>query len=312
MAGSRQPRRVLITGAGGNLGRKLVAVLLRRAWCEGVVGVDRAAGAPADRFVPIVADLADPRDAGWRDAMAGCEAVVHLAAWNPAPNAPWPDACRSYDMTLNVVLCAAEAGVRRLVFASSNHVMGRYKDPPLSETLGPGALSTDLPPGPGTRWHNGRELVDAVAYAASKLLGERLCVAAAEGSGGRLTTVSVRIGWCQPGENRPETISATGMSRGVTALNAVPEDERDLRWFRDMWLSNRDFGAVMERALVADAASWPSPGIVVNGMSRNRFMAWDVETTRTLIGYEPQDDIWDHLPMGDPARGRNSAEPVAP
>jgi hypothetical protein len=24
-------------------------------------------------------------------------------------------------------------------------------------------------------------------------------------------------------------------------------------------------------------------------------MPWDIETTRRLIGYEPQDDIWDHV-----------------
>lgn len=217
MAGSEPPRRVLVTGAGGNLGRKLMAVLLSRHWCETVVAVDRdpptVAGA-GHRLVPVAADLADSHDPRWRDAMTGCEAVVHLAARNPAPSAPWSDACASFDITANVVLRALEADVRRLVFASSNHVMGRYKDPPLADGIKPGALSTAMPPGPGTRWHNGREPVDATAYAASKLLGERLCAAAAEASGGALTTVSVRIGWCQLGDNRAVTISAAGSSRG--------------------------------------------------------------------------------------------------
>ena len=299
MTGFRPPRRVLVTGAGGNLGRKLIAALLHRPWCEEVVGVDREPMLPEavdPRLRPVVADLADGLDPRWREAMEGCDAVVHLAARNPAPNAPWADACASYDMTANVVLRALQTGVRRLVFASSNHVMGRYKDPPLANGLKPGALSTALPPGPGTRWHDGREFVDAVAYAASKLLGERLCVAAAAGSGGALTTVSVRIGWCQPGENRPETISAAESSRGEPPAGQGPEAERDGRWFRAMWLSNRDFAALMERALLADAAGWPSPGVVVNGMSRNRGMPWDLDTTRAFVGYEPQDDIRDHLP----------------
>jgi hypothetical protein len=54
----------------------------------------------------------------------------------------------------------------------------------------------------------------------------------------------------------------------------------------------------MERALLADAQAWPEPGIVVNGMSANRDMPWDIETTRRLIGYEPRDDIWDHVARG--------------
>jgi hypothetical protein len=30
-------------------------------------------------------------------------------------------------------------------------------------------------------------------------------------------------------------------------------------------------------------------------MSANRDMPWDIKTTRRLIGYEPQDDIWEHI-----------------
>jgi hypothetical protein len=52
---------------------------------------------------------------------------------------------------------------------------------------------------------------------------------------------------------------------------------------------------VFERALLSEGKTWPQPGIVVNGMSANRSMPWDIETTRQLIGYEPQDDVWAHL-----------------
>ena len=52
--------------------------------------------------------------------------------------------------------------------------MGQYNDPPLADGLAPGGLTTSLPPGPGTRWFNGREFVQGVAYATSKLMGERV------------------------------------------------------------------------------------------------------------------------------------------
>jgi hypothetical protein len=51
--------------------------------------------------------------------------------------------------------------------------MGQYKDPPLSDRIAPGGLTTALPPGPGTRWFNGRIVVQGTAYAPSKLMGER-------------------------------------------------------------------------------------------------------------------------------------------
>ena len=70
-----------------------------------------------------------------------------------------------------------------------------------------------------------------------------------------------------------------------------PDAERDLRWFRSMWLSNRDYAQVMERAVRADTTRWDACAIVVNGMSANRAMPWDIGLTARLIGYEPEDDI---------------------
>jgi nucleoside-diphosphate-sugar epimerase len=291
-------RSVLVTGAGGNLGQKLIACLLAGEWCDRIVALDHAADEPpatmrSERLRWVQANLADPSDHRWRDAFAAVDAAVHFAAQNPYPDAPWSDASASFDMTLNMLGAAAGASVRRVVFASSNHVMGRYKDPPLADGLVPGGLTTSLPPGPGTRWFNGRETVQGFAYAASKLMGERACIGEANRSGGKMAAVCVRIGWCQPGENRPETINTSGLPGAE--VDQSSDTERDLRWFRNMWLSNRDFAAVMERALLADATRWPQPGIVVNGMSANRGMAWDIESTRALIGYEPQDDVWRHM-----------------
>ena len=297
---SNAPSRVLITGAGGNLGYKMVEHLASADWCSGIIGIDRhgdAFGAlravGGGKLETVVADLADPNDAAWRKALGQTDAVVHLAAQNSNPDSSWDDACASLDMTLLLTGAASEAGVKRFVFTSSNHVMGRYKDEPLAETLSPGALTTALTPGPGTRWHNGEREVDGTPYAVSKLMGERACATAAALSD-RLTAVSVRIGWTQPGENRPETINATGVS-GRDAPGA-PGADRALRWFRNMWLSNRDFIQVMERALLAGAEGWPARAIVVNAMSANAGMAWDLEHTRQYIGYAPQDDLWASLP----------------
>ncbi|HEY8565816.1 MAG TPA: NAD(P)-dependent oxidoreductase [Beijerinckiaceae bacterium] len=293
------PTRIAVTGAGGNLGRKLIAHLVAEAsWCEEIVALDRddAAlealnGLADDRAIPIrrvAADLTDARG-DWRGALASVDAVVHFAAQNPYPGASWDDACLSFDMTANLLSAAAETGVRRVVFASSNHVMGRYKDPPLADEIGPGRLTTALTPGPGTRWTVRGEPIDGVAYAASKLMGERACLAAAAASGGALTAVAIRIGWCQPGENLARTLNTTGVPG---AEDGPPEPpSRELTWFRAMWLSNRDFAHLLTRALVADPAGWPAPGIVVNGMSANTGMAWDIAETSRLLGYKAQDDV---------------------
>ena len=241
-------------------------------------------------------DLTDPRDSRWRDAFDRVQAVVHFAADNPYPDASWDEAAISIDMTLNVALAAAGSpSVERFVFATSNHVMGRYKDDPLAATVGPGTLTPDRPLGVGTVWAETDPPLDATAYSSTKMVGERICQALGAQSDGATTFVSVRIGWCQPGPNLPETLNATGepgADSGAAESHPDPEGYRRAeRWFRLMWLSNRDFVHLFERAVNADAGPWPAPAILVNGMSDNTGMAWSLDETRRYLGYQPLDDV---------------------
>ena len=285
---SKDAQRVVITGAGGNLGGKLIAAFDSAAWCRSIVAIDQAfpdrGFGGASKVVAVQADLADRRDARWIEAIAGADVIVHLAARNPYPTASWEDSTASFDMTLNLLGAAEQAGVSRFVFMSSNHVMGGYKD--VTPAVEPGALTEALPPRPGTRVLDASgDISDSPAYAVHKLMGERLCRERALGSGGRLTTISLRIGWCQPGVNLPETLNATGVPG-----DAVPDDaesRRAYQWFRGMWLSNDDFARIVERAILADASGWSSPAVVINAMSTNKDMVWNLDEARRHLGYIP-------------------------
>jgi len=278
--------RVAITGANGNIGRKLIAGFLAAPDIAVLHAIDRdVAGLSPDdaRVFPIQADL---RGAGLLDALAGMDAVVHLAAQNPYPDASWEDASASFDMTAKLSEACAKAGVSRFVFATSNHVMGGYKDTPVA--LSDGGLSTTLPPLVGTLVKTSEGLIDSTAYAAAKLMGERVVTVKAEA--GAFSAVLLRIGWCQPGENTPQTISAAGTPKS-DLIETDSERDHDLRWFRAMWLSNGDLVRCVLAALRAEASAWPSPAIVVNAMSANRPSPWDLSAGRELIGYEPLDDV---------------------
>ncbi len=308
-------KRVVITGAAGNLGWKLVRHLCADGHVSRVVGLDLnppteqqlaelSAAGHGDRFKAVCCDLADGDDRRWRNEIEHCDAVVHFAAKNPFPEATWDDANTSLDMTINVALAAAEAGVRRFVFVSSNHVMGRSKDEPLASRIGPGELTTDLPHAVGTVWHTGDRLMDSTVYAVAKSSGERVCRAlATQGSdrttsSGRTTFVCVRVGWCQPGDNLPATLSAAGTPTQTTGSVTDAGTDADAaqfdateQWFRSMWLSNRDFAHLFERAVMADGAAWPHPCIVVNGMSANTGMKWSLSEATELLGYQPRDNV---------------------
>ena len=299
-------RSIAITGGLGNLATKLFRHLAGLPGIERLVGLDLRP-APADHAATVLAgiptratlhfvecDLADVHDQRWRAALAEVDAIVHFAAKNPYPEATWEEAAISLDMTLHVANAAVANGVKRVVFATSNHVMGRYKDDPLWQQIGPGELTTALPPGTGTIWHTGTQWMDSTAYATAKLYGERVCQEAGARAGGRTTFVAVRIGWCQPGANLPSTLSAAGTPTQPSG-GATGQDEglaRAEQWFKGMWLSNRDFLQLFERALLTDGSSWPAGYLLVNGMSNNRGMKWSLEATRRWLGYAPVDDVF--------------------
>lgn len=247
------PASVLVTGAAGNLGAKLATHLASRTR---LVLVDRAASAGV-----LAADLS--RWGEWTGHLKGVEAVVHLAG-NPVAYHDWPDLIGpNIDAMLNVYEAAAAAGVRRVVFASSNHVMGGYQDGP------PIPITEQLPPKPGLRYFADSAERFSGAYAATKLLGERVGRQYAHTHG--LEVVAVRLGWVWRGMNTPGHLPA---ERG--------------EWFRQMWLSDRDFLQLMDCCL---AAPLPEPFLIVNGMSANTGMRWDLSTARTVLGYRPRDDV---------------------
>lgn len=111
------PRRVVLTGAAGRIGRAVSGVLAER-W--DLVRTDRQTAAESVAGIGVL-DVTD-LDA-CRAAFAGADAVVHLAA-NPSPDATFdellaPNLVGPYA----VAQAAADAGVRRLVLASSLHAV---------------------------------------------------------------------------------------------------------------------------------------------------------------------------------------------
>ncbi|MEM9879618.1 MAG: NAD(P)-dependent oxidoreductase, partial [Pseudomonadota bacterium] len=114
------PRRVLITGAAGNVGRVL------RAGFQGQYPKLRLTDiAPMDDAGTGEEIMyADMRDIdALAPVMEGVDCVVHLAGL--ADEADWRSVCAlAIDGCYNVFEAARLAGVQRIVYASSNHAIG--------------------------------------------------------------------------------------------------------------------------------------------------------------------------------------------
>lgn len=126
---------VLVTGASGFVGSAVVRRLLADGWAVRVLlrpNSDRRSIEGLDVEVAI-GDLTDP--ASLVAAVRGCEALFHVAAdyrlWVRDPQTMM---ATNVDGTRTLILAAAEAGVRRIVYTSSVATLGLQRDEPADET----------------------------------------------------------------------------------------------------------------------------------------------------------------------------------
>lgn len=116
---------VMVTGSGGFVGRHMVPALARNGWT--VRRAVRKSTAGADE---VIIDSIGP-NADWRAALAGAEAVVHLAACvHQRGREHDVELYRTVNLegTLHLARCAADAGVRHFIFVSTVLVHGRTTD----------------------------------------------------------------------------------------------------------------------------------------------------------------------------------------
>ena len=138
--------KYLVTGAAGFIGRSIAATLLARG--ESVRGIDsfisgkRENLAGLDGLEFIAGDLADPEVC--RAACEGVEVVFHEAALASVPRSvadPVSTNINCVDATLNVLVAARAASVRRVIYAGSSSAYGDTPTLPKREEMAPRPIS---------------------------------------------------------------------------------------------------------------------------------------------------------------------------
>ncbi|WP_203567745.1 NAD-dependent epimerase/dehydratase family protein [Aestuariimicrobium ganziense] len=163
-------RRILITGATGGIGLSLVE---RLASDYDIVQQGRTPRTDQQEKVLRKADLNDYAEV--LPLMEGVDTVIHLAG-SASPESSWDDVLEANIVGLrNVLEAARESGVRRVVFASSNHAMGMY------DRLEQWPVYPDQLPRPDS------------LYGVSKVFGEALGRYYHDHYG--LDFIALRIGW---------------------------------------------------------------------------------------------------------------------
>jgi len=91
-----------------------------------------------------------------------------------------------------------------------------------------------------------------------------------------ISFIALRIGYCQHTEGN---VPGPQMAHGL--------------WGQQMWLGDRDLCNGFEKAILAENVDFA----VLNLMSNNAGMRWDIDQTARTIGYRPQER---HAPVADP------------
>ena len=282
--------RVVVTGGSGKAGRWVVGDL--RARGHDVLNVDlRHDGSLHGQCV--VADLTDLGQT--MELVAGADAVVHLAAI-PAPELRAPGETFRVNTlsTYNVFSAAVAAGTGRVVWASSETVLGLPFDvppdaAPIDETLAPRPESS---------------------YALSKLVGETLATQLARQSG--IPFLGLRI------SNIMEPAD-------YARFPSWQDDARVRRWNLWGYVDARDVAQAVRRGLDADlrgadvcivaaadtcmtrpsadllADEFPSVPLTRTVEGRETLLA--IGRARALLGYAPEHAWQDELALATGGRG---------
>jgi len=250
-------RKVLVTGSGGLIGGALFRDLGDRIEFTGLdVG-------PSDNLlVPItVGDLSDMESV--RKAFDGVDAVVHLGA-DSNQNASWESVLlNNLIATRNVFEACRDAGVKRVVYASSNHAVGMHEldDPYRRIRVGDyDGLDPDNIP----QIDHTVQIRPDGQYGISKAFGEATGAYYAENFG--LEVACLRIGTVNR-DNRPVEVRQLAT-----------------------WCSHRDVLQLIHRCLEVEPLQFD----IFYGVSNNKWRFWDIDHAREVLGYAPEDNGEDY------------------
>jgi nucleoside-diphosphate-sugar epimerase len=183
---------VSVTGGSGYIAGFCIAQLIREGWRvrATVRSLQRADAVrshisrlvdPGDRLTFVAAVLES--DAGWDDAVAGCDYVLHVASPLPSTHSQSDDALvrPARDGALRVLAAARAAGVRRMVMTSSIAAIAYGRGPR-------GAPFTEAD------WTDETNRLDTAAYERSKTIAERAAWAWVKEHGGSPELATINPG----------------------------------------------------------------------------------------------------------------------
>lgn len=239
--------KLILTGSGGRIGSILSRNLADRFK---IYGIDKSPETGDNTFR---VDISDP--VGLREAFKSigkATYLIHLAASSDEKSGWEPVLKNNIIGTKNVYECARKQKLRRVIFASSNHVTGGYEEvhPKLHLKNDPEVISVHDPIRPDGDYGTSKAFGEALARQYYELYD--------------LQSICLRIG---------------------TVLSDDDPIKDHTKRSLKTWLSHRDLVQLVGKSLTA-----PVEFGIYYGVSNNRGRFWDLSKAEQELGYRPEDD----------------------
>lgn len=268
--------RILITGANGRCGTCLTTLGYEKIFLD-------QASPPAifknEDFIQD--DLSDINFLG--DVLTDCDVLIHLAATS-SPQSPWEDVLKNNIIAVrNIFKAAFDAKLDRIIFTSSNHVVGMYELENVPDIY---ELDNNIKID-----HNSAPRPDSY-YAVSKLFGENLGRYYAEMGGPKF--YSLRIGAVLDEFNdNPYAYAEDGVRKKLWK-RGDSEYILKLKRLKAIWQSRRDFNQMVDLCIRHEGSSFQ----IFYATSNNARSWLDISHAKEVLGYKPLDNAeeWTKLP----------------
>ena len=248
---TEQNNKVIITGLSGNIGYILYAGLNGK-W--GISGID----IKESKELPVsIGDISKYNSI--ENTFDGAYAVIHLAA-NAYAGADWEKVFGPNIIgTQNVFRAARESRVKKIIFASSNHVTGLYeKDEPYRSIVN--GHYTNLNPADIPQIDHTVPVRPDGYYGTSKIFGEAL---------GRYYSEEY------------------GIQVFCIRLGSVSRNDRpfDIRQYATLFMHS-DLVTLIDRCLENNSLSYG----IFYGVSNNMWKFWDTSYIKDCLRWEPEEN----------------------
>lgn len=130
--------KAFVTGGNGFIGQRVVQKLIQRGWQVNALVRSQTSAAQMAKLgaAPVWGDITATES--MREAMRGCEAVFHIAAWYKLGGRDWRQAeFINVEGTRNVLTLAHRLGVPRIIYTSTIAVYGDTHSYAPDETYSP-------------------------------------------------------------------------------------------------------------------------------------------------------------------------------